>query len=204
MNKKIKKLIHEKKNIFNCFRRNNNDKQLLDRLKDLQAQLNFLIEKSKGKYYSRLTSKLSGICKSSKAYWSILKSLLIGKKIPFIPPLFENNEYITDFKKNAELFYSFFSNQCSLVTNNSQRPRTLSYKTNEMLSSVKITDDDILKIIAKLDPNKARGHDKISIRMIKICSTSICKPSRLIFNHCLDNGIYPCEWKKCCANTQRR
>ena len=66
MNKKIKKLIHEKKNIFNCFRRNNNDKQLLDRLKDLQAQLNFLIEKSKGKYYSQITSKLFDIGKSSK------------------------------------------------------------------------------------------------------------------------------------------
>ena len=86
MKKEIKKLINEKKNIFNCFRRNNNDKQLLDRLKDLQAQLNFLIEKSKGKYYSRLTSKLSDIGKSSKAYWSILKSFLIGKKIPCIPP----------------------------------------------------------------------------------------------------------------------
>ena len=196
MNKEIKKLIHEKKNIFNCFRRNNNDKQLLDRLKDLQAQLNFLIEKSKGKYYSRLTSKLSDIGKSSKAYWSILKSFLIGKKIPCIPPLFENNEYITDFKKKAELFNSFFANQCSLINNNSQLPRTLSYKTNERLYSIKITDDDILKIIAKLDPNKAHGHDKMSIRMIKICSTSICKPLRLIFNHCIDNGIYPCEWKK--------
>ena len=52
MNKEIKKLIYEKKNIFNCFRRNNNSKQLLDRLKYLQAQLNFLIEKSKGKYFS--------------------------------------------------------------------------------------------------------------------------------------------------------
>ena len=80
MNKEIKKLIHEKRNIFNCFRRNNNDKQLLDRLKDLQTQLNFLIEKSKGKYYSRITSKLSDIGKSSKTYWSILKSFLIGKK----------------------------------------------------------------------------------------------------------------------------
>ena len=80
MNKEIQKLIHEKKSIFNCFRQNNNDKQLLDRLKDLQAQLNFLIEKSKGKYYSRLTSKLSDIGKSSKAYLSILKSFLIGKK----------------------------------------------------------------------------------------------------------------------------
>ena len=196
MNKEIKKLIYEKKNIFKCFRRNNNDKQLLDRLKDLQAQLNFLIEKSKGRYYSRLTSKLSDIGKSSKAYWSILKSFLIGKKIPCIPPLLENNEYITDFKKKAELFNSFFANQCSLINNNSQLPRTLSYKTNERLSSVKITDDDILKIIAKLDPNKTHGHDKISIHIIKICSTSICKPLRLSFYCCIDNGIYPCKWKK--------
>ena len=72
----------------------------------------------------------------------------------------------------------------------------MSYKTNERLSSVKITNDDILKIIAKLDLNKAHGHDKISIRIIKICSTSICRSLRLIFNHCIDNGIYPCEWKK--------
>ena len=43
MNKQIKKLIHEKKNIFNCFHRNNNTKQLLDRWKDLQTQFNFLI-----------------------------------------------------------------------------------------------------------------------------------------------------------------
>ena len=71
----------------------------------------------------------------------------------------------------------------------------MSYKTNERLYSIKITDDDILKIIAKLDPNKAHGHDKMSIRMIKICSTSICKPFRLIFNHCIDSGICQCEWK---------
>ena len=33
MNKDIKKLIYEKKHIFNCFCQNNNKKQLLDRLK---------------------------------------------------------------------------------------------------------------------------------------------------------------------------
>ena len=148
-------------NIFNCLRRKNNSKQLLDRLKDLLAQLNFLIEKSKGKYKSRITSKLTDIGKSS--YWSILKIFLIAKKIPCIPPLFENNEYITGFQKKAELLYSFFANQCSLINNNSQLPRNLSYKANERLSSVKITDEDIFKIIPKLDPNKAHGqysHDK--------------------------------------------
>ena len=138
MEKEIKKLTHEKKNIFNCFRRSNNSKRLLDRLKDLQTQLNILIEKSKRKYYSRITSKLSDIGKSSKTYWFILESFAIGKKIPCIPPLFENNEYFIDFKKKAELFNSFFRKQCSLITNNSQLPPTLSYKTNETISSVKI------------------------------------------------------------------
>ena len=120
----------------------------------------------------------------------------MAKKFHVFQRYFKNNECIIDFKKKAELFNSFFANQCSLINNNSQLPPTLSYKTNERLSSVKITNDDILKIIAKPDPNKADGHDKISIRMIKICSTSIFKPLRLIINHCIDNGIYPCEWKK--------
>ena len=92
MNKEIKKLIHEKKNIFNYFCRDNNDKQLLNRLKDLQTQLSFLIEKSKVKYSSRTTSKLSDFGKNSKNHWFILKSFFIGKKVPYIPPLFENNE----------------------------------------------------------------------------------------------------------------
>ena len=73
-------------------------------------QLHFLIEKSKGKYYPRITSKLSDIRKSSKTYWSILKSFFISKKKQCIPPLFENNEYIKDFNKKAELLNSFFAN----------------------------------------------------------------------------------------------
>ena len=59
---------------------------------------------------------------------------------------------------------------------------------------LKLPNDGVLKIIAKLDPNKA--HDKISICIIKICSGSILKPLRLIFNHCLYNGIHKCERKK--------
>ena len=67
-----------------------------------------------------------------------------------------------------------------------------------------MTDDNILKIIAKLDLNKVYDHDKIIIRMIKICSSPICKHLKLIFNHCLDNGIFSCEWKKLmCQFTKR-
>ena len=46
VNKEMKRLLHEKKNVFNCFRRNNNENQLFDRLVDLQIPLDFPIEKS--------------------------------------------------------------------------------------------------------------------------------------------------------------
>ena len=105
-------------------------------------------------------------------------------------------QYITDFKKKQQLFNSFFSSQCSSINNKSQLPPTLPYKTNERLPLVKTTNDDILKIITKLDPNKAHGHDKLGICMIKICSNSIPNPLRLIFNDCLNIGIYPCNWEK--------
>ena len=61
---------------------------------------------------------------------------------------------------------------------------------------VKFVNTDILKIIQILNPNKAHGHDKIGIRMLKICGNSLCRPLELIFNDCLANGIFPSDWKK--------
>ena len=54
----------------------------------------------------------------------------------------------------------------------------------------------MLRIINNLDPNKAHGHDEISIGMLKICGDSICRPLSIIFKTCLRTGIFPLEWKK--------
>ena len=36
----------------------------------------------------------------------------------------------------------------------------------------------------------------ISIRMLKLCDTSICKTLSIIFKSCLTQGIFPSAWKK--------
>ena len=36
----------------------------------------------------------------------------------------------------------------------------------------------------------------ISIRMLKICGKSICRPLELIFIKCILNNVFPSEWKK--------
>ena len=85
--------------------------------------------------------------------------------------------------------------QCSLVNANSDLPSVLSKKTHKLLSTIQFTSDDILKLIKNYNPNKAHGHDMISIRIIKICDASICKPLEVIFRSCLENGKFPTEKK---------
>ena len=68
--------------------------------------------------------------------------------------------------------------------------------TNTCLSTVRFSENDILKVIRKLDPNKAHGHDKISIRMLKLSDKAICKPLHMIFTSCLETGVFPIHWKK--------
>ena len=62
--------------------------------------------------------------------------------------------------------------------------------------SVTFSKDDIAKLIQNLNPNKAHGHGQISIRMLKLCSNSICKPLEIIFNRCLETSTFPNDWKK--------
>ena len=133
---------------------------------------------------------------SPKPYWSILKIILNNKKIPCIPPICHNNNYITDFKEKAQIFNNFFAKQCTLVENTSKLPTDSLKRTKNLLSTISFTKDDIAKIIKNLNPNKAHGFDMISIRMLKIWGDSILKPLELIFKSCLENGKFPIEWKK--------
>ena len=83
-----------------------------------------------------------------------------------------------------------------LNKNSSKFPSHLHHWTGNHLSSVNFCQDDIAKIIQNLDPNKAHGHDNISIRMLKICGSSIYKPLEMIFKQCIETGVFPSEWKK--------
>ena len=82
------------------------------------------------------------------------------------------------------------------MSNNSVLPTNLPQLTSKYLDSIHFSSSDIVKIISRLDPNKAHGHDMLSIRMIKLCRNSICKPLSIIFKDCLSEGKFPHEWKK--------
>ena len=51
------------------------------------------------------------------------------------------------------------------------------------------------KFVKKLDPNKAHGHDNVSVRMLKYMD-SINKPLATIFKNCFNETVFPKDWKK--------
>ena len=109
------------------------------------------LENSKTKYYFKLVNKLSSKKLNQKCYWSILKSFLNGKKIPCIPPIFHNDNFITDIREKSELFNTFFAQQCSLIENSSTLPTCIFPKTDKSLSTIYFSEEDIIR---SLDPNK--------------------------------------------------
>ena len=112
-NTKIKSLIHEKIKTHKVLRKNTENNQQIEKLKSLQNRLKWKIDDSKQNYYSRLANRLLNVQRNPKPYWSMLNTSLNKKKVPIIFPLFHENEFVTDFKKKAELFNSFFAKQRS-------------------------------------------------------------------------------------------
>ena len=74
-----------------------------------------------------------------------------------------------------------------LLKGGSKQPN-LSYKTEQILTSVDIKDDDMLPIIKNLNVDKAHGRDQFSIRMIKTCYDSVTFPLKLIFKSNTNEG----------------
>ena len=74
-----------------------------------------------------------------------------------------------DFKEKSKLFNSYFAKQCTHIETGSNLPTQILHRTNQSLNTINFTEDHILSVIRKLDPNKAHGHDQVSIHMIQIC-----------------------------------
>ena len=88
-------------------------------------------------------------------------------KVPRVPPLFENNKFITNCLENATIFNSYFSEQCTPLPTERVLPG-ITFNTNNRIGSFPITLQKIKDIISALQPKKANGPDNISVSIIKL------------------------------------
>ena len=67
------------------------------------------------------------------------------------------------------MFNKYFASKCTTINNNSVLPSSLNRLTDDILSSVNIFSEVIFQLIKNLDPNNAHGHDKILVKVLKLC-----------------------------------
>ena len=196
MTPNLRNKINWKNGIYKEYIKNGKTNCHYLQLQNAISEVSAAISRGKDDYHSRLAHKLSDPSASSRTYWSILRSFFNGKKVPIIPPLLINNKLESDFKIKANYFNSFFASKCTPLINNSTIPNSLNYVSSARLSSFCVNEEVILNIINALNINKAHGHGDISIRMIKLYRKSIAKPLSMVFNNCIDTGIFPDIWKR--------
>ena len=156
---------------------------LATKLETLQNLIYETLESCKSKCYENISKKLCSKAKSPKYYWSLLKTMLNDKKILCIWAIFHDNKFVADFGKKADLFNSFFAKQCSIIENNSVLPSSINRITDQYLANIEFMKDDAKRIICKLDPYETRGHDMVSILMLKMSGNAIIEPLFKIFKN---------------------
>ena len=64
------------------------------------------------------------------------------------------------------------------------------HRTENRLSTISFKDEDVVKIIKSLNVKKAHGHEDIVIRIQQIFCPEVVKPLSLIFETCIQRGLF--------------
>ena len=101
------------------------------------------------------------------------------------------------FTLKSKIFNYFFAHQCSLIpNNNSILLSELKLLRQHILTSCDFFETGIFQMINSEDTNQAHCHDKISIRMLKLCGGSVCRALKNVSKTSLNTGKFPLEWQK--------
>ena len=118
--------------------------------------------------------KSDGFWYKLKIYWSLLNTLNSS--------IISKNKFISNIRDKAELFHNFF---CAAVYSDWQ------FKWNSYVTEHKNNQNTFINSSYQsrycqnnkknLEPNKAHGHEMISIRTLNLCGDPVLLPLELIF-----------------------
>ena len=92
----IKNVLRKKNHEFKSFIKKDQPHNLLEGIQNMTTQASRLVEDAKLKYFTDIGSKLSHPSTGTKKYWSLINKILNKSKIPEIPPLLEEDIFVTD------------------------------------------------------------------------------------------------------------
>ena len=154
MTREIKTAIKRKHRVCKKFNSRGRNPADWERVRILRNETIRLVDAAENNYFKSLGRKLTDIKTGIKAYWHTINKKLNKNKVTCIPPLLEDDAFVTNFQTKAVIINEHFVQQCSLINNSSQLPAFIS-KTSSVLEKFPIDSAKILSLIRSLNTNKA-------------------------------------------------
>ena len=171
---------------------------LWEKYRELRRKTKSIIYAKRKKFFEFLPALLRS---STKKFWSIFKSVSKHSNIPNKMSWSHPDDVTSSAKNPADIanllnhyFYYVFkpSDDETSFPNSSD----LNSDTSECtISSITLTPEEVYRVLAALDENKATGPDKIPAKLLKNCASSIYLSLCDLFNKRLSLGKLPNEWK---------
>ena len=108
----VKNILRKNRKVYNEWVKKGRDPLTREKIKCIQLKTNHEINEAKNIYMETLSKKICDPLTGQKTFWSAYKRLSNKKNITNIPPLYENNKYVPNFKEKANIFNIYFANQC--------------------------------------------------------------------------------------------
>ncbi len=128
----------------------------------------------------------------SKRFWTYVKSK--KRDSCSISPLRSEGLLISDAIGKGNIlnqqYFSVFSKP------EYQFIPAMANSTSPTIPKIVVTDKGVLKMLQDLNPHKASGPDRISPKVLKELALPLSKPLAKMFQHSVDTGIVPKQWKK--------
>ena len=131
--------------------------------------------------------------------WNTLRNLLPSKMSCSVPKVLKiNDSDVNHPADNANHFYNYFrqigkslADQTNYDSCNIDPSYFLRNRTPESIFIAPTYPQEIKRIISSLRNSFSSGPEGFSSFFIKTASTVLASPLPLIFNFCIENGIFP-------------
>ena len=130
----------------------------------------------------------------TKEWWKLVKQFMNKKGISDdIPPIFFDGTLYYSSEDKANVLNDYFIQQSTLDNPNENTPN-VEYTDSE-ITDIILTHADVHSVITNLDKSKAAGPDMIHNKLLIATVDIITEPVTILFNRCLNKGIFPNIWK---------
>ena len=194
MNNNLRKLMRKRNRLFKKYKK---DKSIetYNKFKQIRNEVTSLLRKSKKLYINSLATKLKSSNLTANDYWKTLKSFIKPTLTSSIPPLYDNETYVSDSTEKANLFNKYFVQQTFLDDSASVLPDSTNC-SGPSLDNIVFTQQEVQGILETLQLGKSTGPDNVNNRILKELSSTLSTPLCDLFNHSMSSSCFPDIWKE--------